>query len=125
MVKKIEMEFPVRSSVKILYGKLATANGLQEWFADHVSQQKDVFTFSWEGDERSARLVGHKDNEYVRFKWTDDAMKESYFEFRIRVDELTGDVALVVTDFCEEEEEDEIRRLWDHQIHDLLHIIGS
>ncbi|MCS6979191.1 MAG: START-like domain-containing protein [Flavobacteriales bacterium] len=124
-MKKLELEFPLRSSVRILYGKLATANGLQEWFADKVDQKKDIFTFSWEDDTRSAQLISHKDNEYVRFKWTDDPLKESYFEFKIRVDELTGDVALMVTDFCEEEEAEDTRRLWEHQIHYLRHIIGS
>ena len=125
MLKKIELEFPVRSSVKILYNKLSTSIGLQEWFADHVSNNKEIFTFSWGGDERKARVIGSKENDFIRFKWTDDAEKESFFEFKIRVDDLTGDVALVVTDFCEEDEEEETRRLWDHQIHELFHIIGS
>lgn len=125
MPKKIEMEFPVRSSVKILFSKLSTSTGLQEWFADKVEQKNDVFTFHWDDDERSAQRKAMKENDFVRFHWQDDPNKDSYFEFKIRVDDLTGDVSLVVTDFCEEDEEEEMRRLWKHQVHDLLHIIGS
>ena len=65
----------------------------------------------------------HKENRLVRFNWVDE--DDIYFEFRITRDELTGDVSLLITDFAEEDEQDETRDLWDTQIADLKHVLGS
>lgn len=40
-------------------------------------------------------------NSLVRFKWNDAEDEEEYFEFNIHVEALTGDVALLITDFAE------------------------
>jgi hypothetical protein len=40
-------------------------------------------------------------------------------------DEITKDVSLMVVDFAEEGELDESRLLWENQISDLKHVIGS
>ena len=50
---------------------------------------------------------------------------ESYFEFRIQVDEITKDVSLMVTDFAEEDEVEESKMLWKNQIDELKHRIGA
>ena len=64
----------------------------------------------------------HKENRLVRYVWDED---ETYFEFRITQDELTGDVSLIIVDFAEEDEVDETKGLWDTQVADLKHILGS
>jgi hypothetical protein len=43
----------------------------------------------------------------------------------ILVDELTKDVSLMVIDFAEKDEVDEATQLWENQISDLKHLIGS
>jgi hypothetical protein len=65
----------------------------------------------------------HKENRLVRYTWLEE--EDSYFEFRISQDELTGDVSLIIIDFAKEDEVDETRGLWDTQIADLKHILGS
>ncbi|MEZ5107982.1 MAG: START-like domain-containing protein [Bacteroidia bacterium] len=40
-------------------------------------------------------------------------------------DELTSDVALMVTDFAADDDVEETQRLWESQIQNLRHIIGS
>ena len=42
----------------------------------------------------------------------------------IRIDDLTKEVALIVTDFYDEDE-DELRLLWDNNIHNLKQAIGG
>ena len=69
-------------------------------------------------------MIQKKSNKYIRFHWEDDEDQEHYFEFRIHTDELTGDVALLITDFAEEEEKDDAIDLWDTQISELKHAIG-
>jgi hypothetical protein len=48
-----------------------------------------------------------------------------FFEFNILVDEITKDVSLMVIDFAEKDEVEEATLLWENQVSDLKHVIGS
>lgn len=122
---KFEMEFTVKSSVKILYQCLSTSSGLSEWFADDVTIKKDQAKFEWDGSVEEAKVISRKPDQFIRFQMLADEGTDYYFEFNIKTDPLTGDVALIITDFAEEGEEDEQRLLWDSQVGELLHILGS
>lgn len=119
---KIELEYMLNTSPKVLYNRLSTPSGLSEWFADDVNLKGKTYTFIWEGSEQKAELVQKKDLKYVRFKWMEE--DDGFFEFRIRQDELTGDVALLITDFADEDEKDDAIDLWDTQVSELKHAIG-
>ncbi|HKJ42825.1 MAG TPA: START-like domain-containing protein [Sunxiuqinia sp.] len=119
---KIQLEYPINCSPKVLYNRLSTASGLAEWFADDVRVRGDSYSFVWEGAEQQAERTLHKEDRLVRFNWLDE--DDEYFEFRINKDELTGDVSLVVIDFTEDDEQDETTSLWNSQISDLKHILG-
>lgn len=122
---KFELEYPIHSSINILYKRLYTPSGLSEWFADDVHIRNDVYTFFWDGSEQSAKLVKKKENQFVRFHWLDNDY-ESYFEFAIQIDDLTNDVSLIITDFAEDEDEkEENTLLWDTQVENLKHALGS
>ena len=54
----------------------------------------------------------------------DDEDKNSFFEFKINIEEITGDVALLITDFAEEDEKEDSIDLWDSQIAELKRVIG-
>ena len=124
--KRIVLEFPVRSSAAMLYNFLSTPSGLAEWFCDDVNSRGDKFTFMWGDSEEIAFLVRKKQSQFIQYKWEHDESDEKYsFEFRIEVDELTGDGMLTVTDHVEPEEEQEMRLLWQSQITTLLRTIGS
>lgn len=125
MKKKIELEYTFRSSTKVLYNRLSTASGLSEWFADNVTIRGDEFVFVWEGIEQRAILVKSKDCEYVRFQWEDEDEEDEYFEFRISEDDVTGESALILTDFVESDEEEDAIELWDAQISELKHVLGA
>jgi uncharacterized protein YndB with AHSA1/START domain len=120
---KIQLEYVLNCSPKVLYNWLSTASGLSEWFADDVKVKGKIFTFIWEGSEQRAEMILHKENKLVRFAWLDE--DNSYFEFRITQDELTGDVSLIIIDFAEEDEFEGTKGLWDTQIADLKHMLGS
>ncbi len=123
MKKKIHLEYTINSSPKVLYARLSTPGGLAEWFADDVNLKGKVFSFIWNNAEQKAEAVQKKENKYIRFKWLEDP-EDTYFEFRINIDEITGDVALVITDFCDEDEVDDTTDLWNTQIAELKHVIG-
>lgn len=120
MRKKIELEYIFSSSVKVLFSRLSTPSGLSEWFADDVSQKGDRFVFRWGKTEHSAILVEQKSNSFVRFQWEDTEDPEEYFEFNIHVQPLTEDVALMITDYTDEDEVADTVELWNKQI-ELLH----
>lgn len=123
--EKIELEFAVRSAPGILYNRLITPGGLAEWFADNVKLNDEIYTFVWEGVEEDAKMLGKRDHEFIRFHWLDDDDDDSYFEFRIKIDELTGDVALLVIDHVDDDEVEESKQLWEKQIGKLKMILGS
>jgi hypothetical protein len=120
--QKIDLEYVVKCSPKVLFNRLSSASGLSEWFADDVSVSGKIYTFIWNGAGQEAELVLRKENVVVRFDWVDD---DTYFEFKITRDELTGDVSLLITDFADDDDVDEVRSLWDSQVTNLKHIVGS
>jgi len=124
MKTKYELEYTLNTSPTILFNRLSTPEGLSEWFADDVNLKKGKYTFIWEGTEQEASVLQKKSNKFIRFHWEDDDEADAFFEFRIHTDELTGDVALLITDFAEEGETDDAIDLWDTQISELKHAIG-
>lgn len=123
---KYSIEIPINSSVNVLYKRLSTASGLAEWFADDVNLKNNVFTFFWDDSEQSAKILKKKSNKFIQYKWLDDEEKESFFEFKIQVDEMTSDVSLIITDFAENEvDKEEQIMLWEQQILNLKRAIGS
>ena len=124
---RYEIEFPINSSPQLLYQYISTPSGLSEWFADNVNSRGEFFTFIWNDSQEKARLASKKTGEKVKFKWVDDNSKDTeyFFELHILVDELTKDVSLMVVDFAEKDEVDEATLLWENQISDLNHLIGS
>lgn len=122
---KFELEYVVRTSPGILYELLTTPSGLSEWFADDVNIRDGVFTFFWDGSEQKARLIGFKEEKYVRLQWLDKP-DGTYFEFRIERDELTGDISLMIVDFADEGSDQQTSKLlWDSQVNKLLNVLGS
>jgi uncharacterized protein YndB with AHSA1/START domain len=126
MKMKFELEYVFNCSPKVLFSRLSTPEGLCEWFADNVTVDGDIFSFYWDKSESKARLSALKENKLVRFEWLDREDEESnYFEFRINVEELTGGVALIITDFAEPEEKEDTIYLWDTQVSELKRILGT
>lgn len=124
---RYEIEFPINSSPQLLYQYISTPSGLQEWFADNVNSRGEYFTFEWNDSEENARLISKKSGEKVKFRWLDENNKDTdyYFELRILEDEITKDVSLMVIDFAFEDEIEESSQLWENQVSDLKHVIGS
>ncbi len=122
---KYELEFGVKSSASLLYKYMATPSGLSEWFADNVNSRGEIFTFIWDDSEEQAKLVTKKRDQFIKFKWVEDEDADTYFEFRIEIDAITKDVALIITDFADEDEVEESKQLWESQVDQLHGLIGG
>jgi len=124
-LKKIQLEYILRTSPNVLFSFLTESSGLSEWFCDDVNNRGGVITFKWSGDsEEHAKLISLKENKYVKYKWL-DGPENAYFEFLLEVDEITGELALIITDFAEPEDEEELILTWNSAIQKLHSVIGS
>ena len=126
MSKKVlyTLEYPVRCSPVILYDFLSTASGLQEWFADKVDDRDGVFTFGWNGTDDKAEVLDSEENSFIRFHWL-HAPKDEYFEFRIEKSEVTNQTILIIADFADKKDIKDQTQLWEYQVKDLFHRVGS
>src|SRR5690606_25899665 len=99
---KVQYEFPMHCQSEILYEYMASAEGLSEWFADEVLEKGDDFFFSWNsGPAEKATLIRYKPESFVRFRWEEDEGTKNFFEMTIAIDDITEDLSLNVTDFCD------------------------
>ncbi len=118
------VEVPVRCSPSILFEFLSTPSGLQEWFADEVDQRDETFYFSWDGSTDEAELLESEENVFVKFRW-DYYSDDEYFEFRIAQSDVTNETILQISDFADKAEIKDQQQLWNRQVNDLKHRIGS
>ena len=110
-------------SKRSLWNHITTPPGLSSWFADNVDIQDETYIFSWDKTQEKAQVLHLKPENWIRFKW-DDEMENVYFEFRIHTIELTGAVALEITDFAEPSEKRDSISLWESQVETLKRTLG-
>ena len=122
---KIDLEFIFRASPAILYKFLTTPSCLIRWFCDEVDINGSKFTFVWSGAEEFAELIEDVENERLRFRWDEADSDEEYLEFRMSKSPVTGETILEITDYCDEDEEEDQKALWESQITLLKQETGS
>ncbi len=119
------LEFPVRCSPSILFEFLSTPAGLQEWFADKVDEWEGVYSFSWDGGTPDkAEMQEEEEDSFIRYHWL-HSEKGEYFEFRIEKTEISNQTILVIKDFAEKGDIKDQSRLWEYQVKELFHRLGS
>ncbi len=123
---QVVLEFPIKCSPGLIYNYINSASGLQEWFAHKVvtkSRVDYVFRFD-DGQELKATLEKAVSNKLCRFHF-ENTPADEFIEMEIIVDELTEDVAIKVTEFCNEDERREVEEVWHTQIETLKDVIGA
>lgn len=118
------LEIPVNASPSLLFEYLSTASGLQEWFADKVEDRGNEYTFSWGDSEDIAFQIESEENKFVKYRW-DYQGPDEYFEFKIERSPITNETVLRITDFADKFDLESQKQLWERQITDLKHRIGS
>jgi len=122
---EFSIEYPLyNSSSSVLWNSIGTPLGLSEWFAEGVTVTGNEFAFSWDGHEQTAVLQQIKPNAFIRFHWIDDENPDSFFELKIVTQAISGDLTLVITDFAEPGEKDDLILLWNKQIEELRRKTG-
>ncbi|MEN2434146.1 START-like domain-containing protein [Weeksellaceae bacterium A-14] len=122
---KVHYEYPMRCLSEILYEYLASAEGLSEWFADEVTEKGDDFYFTWSGHTEKATLIRYKPESFVRFRWEEDEGTKNFFEMTIAIDDITDDLSLNITDFCEPGDEEQNKLYWENLVENLQIKLGA
>lgn len=125
MKEKFTIEFGLKKgSTKALWKLISTPIGLAEWMADNVDEDNTgVFTFSWSKSSERAKLIEIQPEERIRFRWL-NSPEDTYFEIEIIKSELTGEIALLLTDFAAPDEKEDLINLWAAEIDTLIRRIG-
>ena len=121
---QIQHEFLFRASPTILYKFFTTPSCLVRWCCDEVDIQDDVFTFYWDGAAEVAELIDDIEEERLKFEW-EEGEDDEYFEVTFERSPLTGESILQITEYCDEDEVDDQRILWDSQIKFLRQETGG
>ncbi|MDD2474556.1 MAG: START-like domain-containing protein [Dysgonamonadaceae bacterium] len=124
--EKYNIEFVLgNASQQSLWRMLTEPTALEEWFADKVNLEDEIFyTFTWNNKTTSAEMVLKKPISQVRYCWLTEDKSSSYFEFRLHKMALTGDIALEITDFACSSDKDDAVFLWENQIDELKRKLG-
>ena len=127
MKEKFELEFLLKTSLRVLDNMIGSPSGLSEWFADNVTVRDDMYSFEWDGAIEEARLLTRKMNSKMKFRWIEDEDNGDYFyfEMNIDIDPMTGIASLKVVDYGFPEDIESAKMLWEQQISDLKRIIGA
>lgn len=112
-------------SASLLWEYIHTPDGLSTWFADKVSINGKSYTFSWNGEKRDATQISIKNGVSLKLRWDDEEFKKHYFEFKITSNELTKDTTLIITDFANGEEHNDLINLWNEQVSILRKKLGA
>ena len=121
---RIDMEFIFKASPSIIYQFLTMPECLVRWFCDAVDISDDVYTFEWEGSPEDAELIDDIEEERLRFKWM-DAEEDEFLEFRMYKSAVTNETILEITDYCDDDEVQEQKDLWETQVSELRKECGG
>jgi hypothetical protein len=97
---------------------------LIRWFCDEVDIQDDTYTFTWDGADEIAELIDDIEEERLKFQW-EDADENEYLEYKMYRSDVTNETVLEIYDWCDDDEVDEQRDLWESQINTLKQECGG
>jgi uncharacterized protein YndB with AHSA1/START domain len=117
------LEFILRTSPNIIYKFLTTPSCLIRWFCDRVEIDGDKFSYFWEDEEEVAYLIDDIEEELLRFQW-EDAVGEEYLVFKMYTSDVTRETILEIHDYCDDDEVEDQKRLWESQIDAMKKAMG-
>ena len=127
----LKKEYPLSAkSPKIVWDMISNAAGLQKWLADVVTEEGDKFIFTWghpwtERDTKVSKVLEVEKYNYIKLKWDhQEDTPDAYWEMRIEQSELTGHLNLLITDYVDMEDVNDMSDLWDANMERLHRVSG-
>ena len=125
--EKFHIEFVMGNATQSsLWRMISQIDGLSEWFADEVTMDNNesLYTFHWGKSSNQAEIISIKPQSAIRFRWVDEEEENVYFEFLLHKLDLSGQIALEITDFAEPDEKGDAITLWESQIDEMKRRLG-
>jgi uncharacterized protein YndB with AHSA1/START domain len=122
---KLDLEFIFRASPAIVYSFITTPACLVRWYCDEVDITGDIYSFYWSGSNEVAIMVDDIEEERIRFQWEDADDPDEYLEFRMYKSDITNETVVEITDYCDDDEVQEIKDLWASLMSDLKKECGG
>lgn len=116
--ERIDLEYIFKASPAILYKFLTAPDCLVRWFSDGCDVTGEIYTFDWDGAAEVAEMIDDIEEERIRFQW-EEADEDEFLEFRMYKSDVTNETILEITDFCDDDEVNEISDLWTTQVDKL------
>lgn len=127
----IKREYAVATrSPKLVWDMISSADAMQKWLADSVTDNGNTWTFTWghpwtERDTKTSEVLEIVKYSHIRLKWDyQEEDPKAFWELRIEQSELTGHIHLVVTDYADADDIDDLCELWDANMEKLHRISG-
>src|SRR5690606_21150966 len=114
------IETEINASPKILFPYLNTPDGLEKWFADQVIEEDDTLIFVWDDEKHKAKRVSKKDNHFVKFECVEEVKageESAYIELKLVVNELTNSTFLIIEEFTEVENPEDLQEMYNTCFH--------
>lgn len=128
--EKITIEHLLSSnSPSNIWDIVGTVHGWACWLADEVKQEQDEITFVWgqvwrHHEIRKARLISSKSFNAIRLQWEDEEDPEAFVEIRMERTDLTGHYMLIITDFAEPSDIEQLKDIWQDNLSRLHQATG-
>ena len=131
-MQKLTLEYPLSTkSTRLVWDLISNAAGLQKWLADQVVESDDSMTFTWghpwtERDTKTSRILEKEKMNHIRMLWDyHEDTPDAYWEIRMEESDLTGMLSLLITDFAaDDDEEADLRGIWDDNLERLHRVSG-
>ncbi|MDQ1089057.1 MULTISPECIES: START-like domain-containing protein [unclassified Siphonobacter] len=125
---KFVTEYELRASPKMLFSYISTASGLQQWFANKVNVgSNQSMIFEWDGENHPAKITSIRQNKSIKYDFLPEPgeTEGNYMEFRLEQSDLTNSTFLKITDYSDNNDEEDLQALWDGLIDSLREVVGG
>ena len=132
-MKKLTVEYPLNTkSPNIVWGMISTAEGLQKWLADIVvaDAESGTMTFTWghpwtDRDTKTSQILECNKFSHIRMKWDyQEEDPQAFWEIRLEQSELTGKLSMLITDYADADDIEDLRGIWDDNLERLHRVSG-
>ncbi len=130
-MKKLTVEYPLNTkSPNIVWGMISTPEGMQKWLADIVVADGEDMIFTWghpwtDRDTKISHILECNKYSHIRMRWDyQEEDPQAFWEIRLEQSELTGHLNMLITDYADDADIEDLRGIWDDNL-DRLHRVSG
>jgi len=109
---------------------ISTPEGMQKWLADIVVADGEDMIFTWghpwtDRDTKTSHILECNKYSHIRMRWDyQEEDPQAFWEIRLEQSELTGHLNMLITDYADDADIEDLRGIWDDNL-DRLHRVSG